>query len=153
MVKYIVAYVISTMLFCWFSYDYGVDKGNLKVAVIKKEITEEYNKQLKEQIVKVQKLQKDLTLVKLDKENEIHNINKRYGAAIDSLRNRPERTTTIFKDRSTPAECPRERCTGEQLFREDAEFLIGEATKAMILRESLASCRRYLLEINQQIKE
>jgi hypothetical protein len=148
MVKYIVAYVISCSLFCWLAYDYGATKGNLKVAIVKKEITENYNTQLKDQIAKSQTLQKELTLIKLDKENEIYNLNKRHSAAIDSLRNRPERTTTVFKDRDTPTECPRAGSTGEQLFREDAEFLIGEATKAMILRESLTACRRYLLETN-----
>jgi RNase H-fold protein (predicted Holliday junction resolvase) len=153
MAKYIIAYVISCSLFCWLAYDYGATKGNLKVAIVKKEITENYNTQLKEQIVKAQILQKELTLTKLNKENEIYNLNKRHSAVVNSLRNRPERTTTVFKDRNTTTECSGAASTGEQLFREDAEFLIGEATKAMILRESLTSCRRYLLEINQQTKD
>jgi len=116
--------------------------------ICKKEITENYNAQLKTQVQQTQTLQKELTLIKLDKENEIHNLNKRHSAAINSLRNRPERIITITEDRSPTVERPREGSTGEQLFREDAEFLIGEATKAMILRESLTACRRYLLETN-----
>jgi hypothetical protein len=148
MVKYIAAYVISTTLFCWFFYGYGVDKGNLKVAIVKKEITEEYNKQLKDQIDRTQTLQKELTLVKLNKENEIYSINKRHSATINSLRNRPERTITITQDRSTPIDSPREGSSGEQLFREDAEFLIGEAAKAEILKQSLLACRRNLIGNN-----
>ena len=83
-----------------------------------------------------------------DKENEIKAINSKHDAIVSSLRNRPERTT-IKEVNNCSAVCARTGSTGEQLFREDAEFLIGEATKAMILRESLTACRRYLLEINQ----
>ena len=82
----------------------------------------------------------------LDKENEIKAINSKHNAIVSGLRNRPERT--IIKEiNSCSAICTGAGSTGEQLFREDAEFLIREAQLAEILKASLTSCRRYLLEI------
>lgn len=88
----------------------------------------------------------DLKLKKAfkEKEDEIKIINSKHANIIRSLSNRPSRSEPTLKDDSV--NCSRAGSTGKQLSREDAEFLIGEATKAMILRESLASCRRYLLE-------
>jgi len=141
MAKYIVAYVISCSLFCWFAYDYGV--GTSRIISLK-----EHNKQLETYISKTQELQKNITLITLEKENEISDINRRYTTTINSLRNRPERTVTVTESITTTAECPREGSTGQQLFREDAEFLVRQAQLADILKESLTSCRRYLLETN-----
>jgi len=137
MVKYIVAYVISCTLFCWFAYDYGVGEGNLKVSELQRQL-----------LVSNQELQKTVTQVTSEKENEIYNLNKQYTSTINSLRNRPPRTVTVTESTVTTAECPREGSTGEQLFREDAEFLIRQAQLAETLKVSLTSCRRYLLETN-----
>ena len=140
MVKYILQ-VVFALFIGYISYDYGYKTAYNKQA-------NSYIKQLKDQEVKYQDLQKKFVLTQLDKENEIKAINSKHDAIISSLRNRPERTT-IKENNDCSAVCSRAGSTGEQLFREDAEFLIGEASKAMILRESLTACRRYLLEINQ----
>jgi len=139
MVKYILAYVISCALFCYFSYDYGVGKGNLKLSQFKQQITEQAYKD-------VVKLQQQISANETKKQNEIRIINNRHAAIVSSLRNRPERpaeaavATTISSGTGS---------TGQQLFREDAEFLGRQAQLADTLKESLTSCRRYLLEINK----
>lgn len=140
MVKYILQ-VVFALFIGYISYDYGYKTAYNKQA-------NSYIKQLKDQEVKYQDLQKKFVLTQLDKENEIKAINSKHDAIISSLRNRPERTT-IKENNDCSVVCSRAGSTGEQLFREDAEFLIGEASKAMILRESLTACRRYLLETNQ----
>ena len=120
------------------SYDYGY-----KTAFNKQ--SNSYIKQLQQQELKYQELQKKFVLTQLQKENEIKAINAKHNAVISSLRNRPERTATQESSNCPPV-CSRTGSTGEQLFREDAEFLIGEAAKAEVIKQSLISCRRYLLE-------
>jgi len=139
MVKYILAYVISCTLFCYFAYDYGMGKGELKFAQLKQQITEQA-------YTEVVKLNKVISAAETQKQNEILNINRRHAAIVDSLRNRPERTPEVTIAAFVPAG---EGSTGQQLFREDAEFLVRQAQLADTLKESLTSCRRYLLETNQ----
>ena len=139
MVKYILQ-IVFVLFIGYISYDYGY-----KTAYNKQ--TDIYINQLKNQEIKYQDLQKKFVLTQLDKENEIKAINSKHDAIVSSLRNRPERAT-IKENNDCSAVCSGAGSTGEQLFREDAEFLIGEASKAMILKESLTACRRYLLEIN-----
>ena len=139
-VKYILQ--IFFVLFIGYGcYDYGYKKSETKYLTIT-------NKQLQEQEARYQGLQQKLKQTQQDKENEIKAINSKHNAIVSSLRNRPERITSK-ENNDCPSVCTRTGSTGEQLFREDAEFLIGEASKAMILKESLTACRRYLLEINQ----
>lgn len=140
MVKYIL-HLLFALFIGYISYDYGYKTSYNKQANI-------YIKQLEDQENKYQDLQKKFVLTQLDKENEIKAINSKHDAIVSSLRNRPERAT-IKEINNCSSICTRAGSTGEQLFREDAEFLIGEASKAMILRESLTACRRYLLETNQ----
>lgn len=140
MVKYILQ-IVFVLFIGYISYDYGYKTAYNKQTNI-------YINQLKNQEIKYQDLQKKFVLTQLDKENEIKAINSKHDAIVSSLRNRPERTT-IKETNNCSAVCSGTGSTGEQLFREDAEFLIGEASKAMILKESLTACRRYLLEINQ----
>ena len=140
MIKYILS-VVFALFIGYISYDYGY-----KTAYNKQANT--YIKQLEDQKIRYSDLEKKLVLIQQDKENEIKAINSKHDAIISSLRNRPERTT-IKEVNNCSTICARTGSTGEQLFREDAEFLIGQASKAMILRESLTACRRYLLEINQ----
>ncbi len=132
---------ILSILFVLFTgyacYDYGYKTAYNRQAVI-------LNKQIIDRENKIKELEQIHTLIQLEKENEIKSINSKYNSIISSLRNRPERTITI--ETSSPSTvCPRTSCTGEQLFREDAEFLIGEATKAETLKQSLTACRRYLI--------
>ena len=139
MLKYILP-IAFAFITGWFCYDYGYKTAYNKY-------NSQYIKQLKEQQASLQELQKKFVFTQLEKENEIKAINSKQDAIISSLRNRPERATQPASNDS-PAICTGAGSTGEQLFREDAEFLIGEASKAEVLKQSLISCRRYLLGNN-----
>jgi hypothetical protein len=80
-----------------------------------------------------------------EKEDAIKQINATHDRLVSSLRNRASRTDPSPVTISTPVittfECTRKPGTGEELSREDGEFLIGEATSADILREALKQCR------------
>ena len=75
---------------------------------------------------KAQNVQNELQ-IQLDNERvkknaEIKSINAKHNAIVSELRNRPSRGTSNTKDGKT--------CTGADLSREDAEFLVGEAARA-----------------------
>ncbi len=137
MVKYIITLLLSLFII-YVSYDYGYTVANNKANIT-------LNKQLKEKEEEFVRLQFKYNVYQSEKENEIKNINSKYSSIISSLRNRPERTITVYKDTGTTTDSSRDGSTGEQLFREDAEFLIGEAAKAEVLKQSLINCRRNLI--------
>ena len=130
---------MSIIIPSWLSYGAGVDKEATKflkyrqhqqALVLQQE--EEHKAKLTEQLK--------------DKEDAIKGINKRHAAIVSGLRQRTERPVTVpaVKEASSAAVCTGAGSTGEQLYRQDAEFLIGEAAKADILREALKTCRAQL---------
>lgn len=139
-------YIFLAILFvCSFvSYDYGSSKKQKEFVqyklIMEQKLKEQIlaNKQLEGKIISAQRLNQ------LEKEREIYSITKRYDSIVSSLRERPTRTDPpkVTNTEATTTESARAGSTGQQLFREDAEFLIGEATKAMILRQSLIDCRK-----------
>lgn len=54
-----------------------------------------------------------------------------------SLRNKPERPAGAMPESAAGSVA----CTGEQLYRSDGEFLVGEAARADKLRLELSECR------------
>lgn len=88
--------------------------------------------------VKARKSEQDLLVqvqqVKDKKNAELKTISTKLSAALIGLRKRPERSevptvTTIGTS-----------CTGAELFRQDAEFLIREAARADELEATLRQC-------------
>jgi len=74
-----------------------------------------------------------------EKRNEIDRIARQHRAVVDSLRNRPERPENPMPGGSGPTQ-GQSGCTGAELHREDAEFLIGEAARADKIRTELEAC-------------
>ena len=66
------------------------------------------------------------------KHAEIKVIDSKYKSVIAELRNRTDRDTAIAKNGKA--------CTGAELSREDAEFLVGEATRADKVVAELIYC-------------
>lgn len=68
---------------------------------------------------------------------KIANLNKSLAVAIAGLSNRPSRpsSTDLPKDSTVAV-----GATGAELYRPDAEFLIGEATRAEKVRIQLETC-------------
>ena len=141
LIAVIVVWLLSVVLTGWFSYRSGVDKEATKFLKYRQsqqalvlEQQEEHKAKLTEQLK--------------DKEDAIKSINQRHAAIVSGLRQRTERPSTIpaVKEASSSPVCTGTGSTGEQLYRQDAEFLIGEAAKADILRQALKTCRSQLLD-------
>lgn len=139
-VAVIVIWLLSIIIPSWLSYGAGVDKEATKFL--------KYRQQQQALVLQQEEEHKaKLTEQLKDKEDAIKSINKRHAAIVSGLRQRTERPNTIHsKEVSSAPVCTGTGSTGEQLYREDAEFLIGEAAKADILREALKTCRIQLLD-------
>jgi hypothetical protein len=92
-----------------------------------------------------EELQTKLLQGVLEKENEIRVINDNHQRLVHGLRQRanrrPPEPVTVQSPVTTTFECTRVGGTGEELSREDGEFLVGEAASADILRQALKQCR------------
>lgn len=79
-----------------------------------------------------QKLQQQVAEERIKKDAEIKRITDKHLAVVMQLRDRPTRITSDTKDGRAN--------TGAQLSREDATFLIGEATRADEITVALHQC-------------
>lgn len=137
----VVIWLVSITFAGWMSYGAGVDKEATKFL--------KYRQQ-QQALVLEQEQQHKLLLVKQlkEKEDAIKTLNQRHASIVSGLRQRTERPLTLSFpiEANSPSIGTGTGSTGQQLYREDAEFLIGEAVKADILREALKTCRRQLSE-------
>lgn len=137
----VIIWLLSIIIPSWLSYGAGVDKEAtkfLKYRQSQQSLVLAQEEEHKQQLVKQLK----------DKEDAIKSLNQRHASIVNSLRQRTERpiTLTFSTETSGSFVSTGAGSTGQQLYREDAEFLVGEAAKADILREALKSCRRQLEE-------
>lgn len=141
LIAVVVTWLCSITIAGWLSYGAGVDKEATKFI--------KYRQQ-QQALVIAQEEQHKLSLVQQlkDKEDAIKTLNQRHAFIVNGLRQRAERpvTLTFSTENSGSFVGTGTGSTGQQLYREDAEFLIGEAAKADILREALKTCRRQLSE-------
>lgn len=79
------------------------------------------------------------------KDDQIRNINTRLVAALDELRDRPERRSATADN---PADC--KGSTGADLSRPDAGFLTREAARADTLRAGLRACYEQYESLNEK---
>ena len=136
-----VIWLLSIIIPSWLSYGAGVDKEAtkfLKYRQSQQALVLAQEEEHKQQLAKQLK----------DKEDAIKSLNQRHASIVNGLRQRAERpiTLTFSTETSGSSIGTGAGSTGQQLYREDAEFLIGEAAKADTLREALKSCRRQLEE-------
>ena len=101
--------------------------------------TKEYEAKLNQARSTERDLQDQLEKLRKEKADEKARADVRYRALLDSVRNRPERPPEVAARPEATSAGP--GATGAQLYREDAEFLIGEARRADNLRASLQECR------------
>lgn len=104
-------------------------------------------------------MQDKLQELQRKKDEQIRSISKRYDAIIAGLRDRKERASSSEQGGSDPSANAETACgcTGEGLYREDAEFLVGEAARAELIKQELLTCykaydsaREALIRYNQQ---
>ena len=129
-------YLLSIALSGWFFYGVGKDKEAKKLL--------EYQNAQKALMIEQENKYQDMLVQSLkEKENAIKDLNKRHSVIVNSLQQRPTRQTTNKETSSSPV-CTGTASTGDRLYREDAEFLIGEATRAEIIKQALRACRQQL---------
>lgn len=125
-------------------YKTAQTEGELKLAQFKETIRTLLDAQMKAQREYEAAVESRVATIQKEKEDEVKAINDRYLALANSLRDRPSRnpSTSPSKDPAPSAvDSSGARCTGRELYREDAEFLAREAYRADILRKALKACR------------
>jgi hypothetical protein len=109
-----------------------------------------WNKEQQELIKKNDETEKAILtgVLKLEemKNEEIQNLNTTANDLRSKLRNRPSRKyITVYRDNPSIERA----CTGAELYREDGEFLIGEAARA----ERVLIERNYYYEQYEQVRK
>lgn len=94
------------------------------------ELTSKTNLEIKQAVDQAEK----------EKQDEILGIKSKYNSIIAGLRERNSRKDTGSSTGSGSNSESTARCTGKELYREDAEFLLGEATRADEIRIALKAC-------------
>ena len=138
MYRELVAGILSLLLA--FSVGWVVNgwRLNAKIEQIQKEhtqalLTAESNARKAEQTL-VEQAQQE----KVRKDAELKVVGNKLSAVLIKLRDRPERNSEV--PTATPAR-PVESCTGTELYRQDAEFLIREAARADEVVIQLMQCQ------------
>ena len=91
-----------------------------------------------------QALQSTADKIREEKNREIRHLSAARDAALRELRNRDERPAGSVHpaaDDQAAGAGPGTSCTGAQLYRSDAEFLVWEAARADEVRTHLSECR------------
>ncbi len=137
--KLVAILLVLTSLFVWHKYE--VSKAVTKTIA---EQTAIYKKQVDELTIKSLKVESELktqvAAIKGEKDAQVKNIDRKYRTAIDSLRQRQERSTT---SNSTGNSCNAESTKGatdEGLFGRHAEISLGIARDAEKLKTYLNAC-------------
>jgi DNA anti-recombination protein RmuC len=125
--------IIASIVFTVGGYFKGRADGKSAIAVefaqYKEEQAKAHSDALEQAREKEQKLQQSANKIREEKDREIRKINALNSSLVDSLRDRPGRQMPDYPD------ARQDSCTGNKLYREDAEFLArlaGEADQLMI---------------------
>lgn len=136
-------------------YYKGFEAGKEKVQTLwNTETVERQRKELEAQVatrIAEEKLRKAEIERREAHEKEILGIKSRYNSVINSLRHRRARENSVpaaAKDTEDG-----KACTGAGLYRQDGEFLAGEAARADELRTQLETCYIKYNSIYQQLNE
>lgn len=104
-------------------------------------LAEEYALAQEQERLKEQKLQQAADKLRRDKDAEIRDLNARATALSNIVRSRPERSAQAGEVGGPSGDGTAGAvCTGAELPRQDAEFLVGEAARADSLRAALKQC-------------
>ena len=88
--------------------------------------------------IEAQQLQANMDKLRGEKNHELARLNATVRSLSDSLRRRPERPAISASSTGDGAT----GCTGATVYKQDGEFLIGEATRADQLRLALIQCQK-----------
>ena len=134
-------------------------KAEVKIAVneavtaIEAQTTKE-NFKLKERALNTQvALQESFNNIQKDKDAKIKTLNARVASLTRSLQERPNRPEPSGVPNSTGIEESKPGATGAQLYRQDGEFLAGEAARAELIKEELLGCYKSYDEAKSALGE
>lgn len=119
-------------------------------ASVVSEYDREYVRGLEDQLEVTKAVLEDSQIENGKLANAKDNIGVKYSALLDSVRKRPTREEAYSASDSTGA-CPAPAITGQELSREDAEFLAGEATAAMTVLEERNMYYRSYVNLKNQL--
>lgn len=150
MIKIAIVLVVLGGLFFW-------HKAEVKIAVdhavtLQKE---KYDKLIKELQVKSSetesKLNRQVLQLEVEKNAQIKDIDRKYRATIDSLRQRQERSTSSNTTGNSSNSESTERIDSEKLFGRHAEISLGIARDAEELKLHLNACYVQYDEIRDRL--
>jgi len=87
-----------------------------------------------------QQLQQAADQQQKEKRDALDRLSRQHRALVNSLRDRPQRHAPGAMPGSAGPAQSQPGCTGAELHREDAEFLVGEAVRADAIRAELEAC-------------
>jgi len=133
--------LLSVGLLVWTLYDNVHDKG---FAAGKAECQLENQSEIDRLKADLEKAKEE---ARKDKHEALKKLTARHDALVRQLRERPIRPSSQVEGSASQ---PRGAgSTGAGLYREDGEFLAGEAAAAVRLQEALKECRRgYVIQPN-----
>ena len=135
----------SLVLTAWHAYTSGKQAGQQQVQSLwdkdKAATAEAIAQQQAQARAKEQAWQAKADKLQEARRHEIARLNSRHAAIVDSLRDRPERSSGGGVPEASQVGDGERACTGNQLYRPDASFLIGEAVRADQLRIALRACQ------------
>jgi hypothetical protein len=102
-----------------------------------------------------QTLRTNLTKQRKEYQYENDRLSIQYESALGRLSDRsdrPEDSGSVPQDSNIGA-VPADGCTGAELFRPDAEFLVREATRSDRLRLALKACIAHATEVERELNK
>ncbi len=144
----VVLVIVALLAGAWKCYVVGRNDGRAQVAQMwdqeraataKAHADEQARARAREQ-----SLQRDADQTRQEKQREIARLTRQRDAALDSLRQRPDRPDVAANGQATASANTgpgASACAGSQLYRPDAEFLVGEAARSDFIRIQLAQCQ------------
>ncbi len=148
--KLIAIVLVLTSLFVWHKYE--VSKAITKTVAEQTAIHEKQVKDLTLKSLKTElELKTQVAAIKGDKDAQIKNLDTKYRIAIDSLRQRQERSSTSNSTGNSSNAESTKGATGAELYREDAAFLIGFSRDTEELKTQLKMCYAQYDTIYEQL--
>ena len=125
---------------CWKSYHFGKSTVQAEWNVERLERADQSRKFLEKAAANTADLQAKANKTTREKNAQIQALNSRVSVLNTELRNRPQRPSGASVPTATSIGGAPSGCTGAGLYGQDAEFSLGEAATAQILRINLKAC-------------
>jgi uncharacterized coiled-coil DUF342 family protein len=139
-VKLAIALVVLSSLYFWHLSEVKVAVNKVKQEYLL-ESALQYQEITKDAFWKTQELKDSFAKIDEDKDAKLQTLNSRVNTLTTRLRNRPSRSENRSSNTgNTGTKEAAKGSNGSELYREDAIFLIWEATRADTIKEELLTC-------------